>query len=859
MTKIKTLSKNNIIFQINCNSNRKTIIDLLKQNDQLAKEGIKPHAFETTYTTYLSTYKPNECIFSTLVDYSIAYVISSLKTSYRPKFISIQDIKALLDANNPTKYTPIVTIDNFPVHLFKKEYDTELMRKAYLVIQYAYWLGTTEIQNHFFVKNLNHLFSTGEVIEYNGPDNDSYYNTIERINKGEINNIHQITKAWFLSCLDMMHASLGYDINPLEIDYRSYNNVIQCPRILRYYVPLEFIQCDIKSAHTSFLDGAINTNKSAKVYQNLMAHYSIDRPTAKRMFNSQLNKSKFRVVGTFKSNKSGKNITITKEIANKNIAEWSEVLSVAGYSVAEIERLHTITSNKDIPFHSWANRIEKAVVLEFAKGNELEFYLRGHDAIFYHSGYNKITFDSVRFKNKDIFFDVELKQQYKPKPFNTKDLKPINPDFNPEHLKTTDRIVSKSFIDANLKPTKYKAYKIFDDAVEVTWRKGSDIEETFFYHGYLEMLEEKKPCVKVRFKESIFKNLKALQNEFLQFIFLNRYESKNGALTAFLAEYRYYYYFNVLDAYNALFNELSFYKVSTPIIEFSEFQKGFIKGDDYIEFNSMVAISKMKGELVASERMPVLTKMLKPFVSELLDIVPIDRRTKVDQKKQDLDFCATFGKFHAHNIYSSYCKDQIYQNKRNECFKGFASLGIIVKLKSDLKEFRNKERKQIERRHKAQANKYRLKAIETIDKLKKVREFLILNAQAIAVVVNQYNELKETQATKFSPYKHTARPQAITPEFNQYTERPQYKAPAVKQDRLNEVELYNLNRSLFTSMQLDSNPQFKNIPMTIMRHYTPTPEKTIKEMYNEIQKSNLKEFQDRAIYIAKIQNWLKAS
>lgn len=346
------------------NSNLKTDIQNRISNEseinfQKALENIQGDNKETKGTD-----------FSELTLLAMAYFYERIF----PENVQIKDadytvnaVKGFFDACNHTQYTAIYEVDT-TCHKLR---DTALFRACYLIIQCAWFFNSEHFGRHQYLNYTSHYIKTGEKLpmeEYQFDEGDllrKYAKIDENRNtkfhpKGEPAFI--FVEQWYYYILYLVCNELEVSTNQFKVtlkDFREYNPLTKCPRILRAETPFKVIECDIKSAFPSFLDLQTGSNIKDEVYTNLMKRKNITRSEAKVLFNSHLNSGKYKTPQQIKG-----------------------FLLECGYSDLQSDEITNYTNGKT-KFIVHMSELEEPAIQDFKENNGLQYSVRLHDSVLF--------------------------------------------------------------------------------------------------------------------------------------------------------------------------------------------------------------------------------------------------------------------------------------------------------------------------------------------------------------------------------------------------------------------------------------------------------------------------------------------
>ena len=166
-------------------------------------------------------------------------------------------------------------------------------------------------------------------------------------------------KYYILSLLSISCAGHIFGFKTTRSDNRVFNPATKTTRQLRGYTPYQMLQCDIKSAFATFLDGMVGSKIAQDVYENIMKNKKVDRSQAKTLYNSMLNDYR------------------------RNPIEAREFFRVCGYTKDQIKEILKLTSKEKGGFYREMTKNEEQVIKDFKVLNRLdENAIRLHDAIF---------------------------------------------------------------------------------------------------------------------------------------------------------------------------------------------------------------------------------------------------------------------------------------------------------------------------------------------------------------------------------------------------------------------------------------------------------------------------------------------
>jgi hypothetical protein len=178
------------------------------------------------------------------------------------------------------------------------------LREAYCFIQLAYYLNENDLTKTDFFKYTMHYSTTNEKLDDALYTDDLSYlhKEYEKIDKnGKDRYKHSINKHFF-GCMLLILNDLKLPtthFNEVTKENRTYNAMVQTPRDWRKVFPFELLEYDVKSAFPVFVDHLIGSNVGANVYELIMQTYEVDRPQAKILFNTWLNRTKYKTAKEF--------------------------------------------------------------------------------------------------------------------------------------------------------------------------------------------------------------------------------------------------------------------------------------------------------------------------------------------------------------------------------------------------------------------------------------------------------------------------------------------------------------------------------------------------------------------------------
>jgi hypothetical protein len=270
---------------------------------------------------------------------------------------SLSFAKSLLDKNNPTGYTPILTN---PDSTNLEVYEREFYKECFAIIQFAYYLNEIDLEGNQFFTYLKHFLNTGTKL----PESE-YKLDLEYLNKKYAFYFEQKTKPekiidyWFNGCLFIILNDLGLSVSNFKIvskEGRQYNPIVKVPRDFRKYFPFVLNQYDIKSAYPHFIDLIIDSNVAGSIYGDIQKRLSIARGDAKILFNKTINSGKY--------------------YSREHFTNFFEP-----YYKAHTSALVDLILDKKIPFWKRMQHWEAGAIENFKKSNRVENVTRLHDAI----------------------------------------------------------------------------------------------------------------------------------------------------------------------------------------------------------------------------------------------------------------------------------------------------------------------------------------------------------------------------------------------------------------------------------------------------------------------------------------------
>lgn len=280
---------------------------------------------------------------------------------------SVNSVKGFFDACNYTPYTAIHEIDT-TCHRLR---DSTLFKACYLIIQSAWFFNSEHFGSHQYLEYASHYIKTGEQLPIDAYkyDKGDLLRKYARIDKNRNTEFHpkgepayKFVDQWYYYILYMVCKEIDVPTNHFNAtlkDFREYNPLTKCPRILRAETPFKVIECDIKSAFPSFLDILTGARIKDKVYSNLMKAKNITRSQAKILFNSILNSGKYKSKGEIKA-----------------------FLLECGYTGTQADIITNLTNGK-IKFIVKMSEMEQNAITEFKQTNDLKNAVRLHDSVLF--------------------------------------------------------------------------------------------------------------------------------------------------------------------------------------------------------------------------------------------------------------------------------------------------------------------------------------------------------------------------------------------------------------------------------------------------------------------------------------------
>lgn len=333
--------------------------------------------------------------FSELTLLAMAYFYERIfpkDTPIRDADYTINAVKGFFDACNHTQYTAIYEVDT-TCHKLR---DSALFRACYLVIQSAWFFNSKHFGRHQYLEYASHYIKTGEQLpiedyKYNKKDLIKQYGRIDiKRKKGTLPKgipEYYYVQQWYFHILFLVVRELGLNESNFidtHTKHREYNPSIKLPTLLRWETPFVTVHCDIKSAFPSFLDAITGANIGSSIYENIMQRRGCSRPDAKRLFNTFLN--------------SGEKDYWKKEKAFKDLISW-------GYTNDQANHILHFTHDPERSFTEHMSEVEEEVIEKFVYGNDIQKYVRLHDAVIYID--NKTTPYFKTFDGYNIHLDQE--------------------------------------------------------------------------------------------------------------------------------------------------------------------------------------------------------------------------------------------------------------------------------------------------------------------------------------------------------------------------------------------------------------------------------------------------------------------
>jgi len=279
----------------------------------------------------------------------------------------INTVKGYFDACNYTPYTAIYEVDT-TCHKLK---DSALFKACYLIIQSAWFFNSDHFGRHQYLEYASHYIKTGEQLSYEmyRYDKGDLLRKYARIDEKRNTKHHpkgepafKFVEQWYYYILYLVCNELEVSTNHFNLtlkDFREYNALTKCPRILRVETPFKVIECDIKSAFPSFLDLLTGSRIKDEVYSNLMERKNLTRSQAKILFNSYLNSGKYK----------------TKR-------EIKGFLIECGYSDTQAEKITSYTHGKT-KFICHMSQLEEMAIQKYKQTNSLKNAVRLHDSVLF--------------------------------------------------------------------------------------------------------------------------------------------------------------------------------------------------------------------------------------------------------------------------------------------------------------------------------------------------------------------------------------------------------------------------------------------------------------------------------------------
>ncbi|WP_417237213.1 hypothetical protein [Bizionia paragorgiae] len=288
-------------------------------------------------------------------------------TLIEDSFYTINSVKGFFDACNHTQYTPIYELDT----TYYKLRETALFNACYLIIQCAWFFNSEYFGRHQYLEYASHYIKTGEQlpIEQYRYDTGDLLRKYSKIDENRNTEFHptgepafKFVEQWYfyilyLVCVELEVSTQHFKANTK--DFREYNPLTKCPRILRAETPFKVIECDIKSAFPSFLDLQTGSTIKGKVYSNLMERKKITRSQAKILYNSYLNSGKY-----------------------KSAEEIRNFLVECGYTISQADEITKYTNGK-VKFITHMSELEELAIQDFKQNNDLKKAVRLHDSVLF--------------------------------------------------------------------------------------------------------------------------------------------------------------------------------------------------------------------------------------------------------------------------------------------------------------------------------------------------------------------------------------------------------------------------------------------------------------------------------------------
>ena len=305
-------------------------------------------------------------------------------------------VKGCLDNCNHSPYTPLQAIPGEVLDLRNAPF----FNHVYCIIQLAHYLNELDLEQHQFFIYSHHFITTGLKLPESEYKHDlnylnkKYNDYATATEKGFKITSKSIVKNHFYGCLWIICNELGLstkNFNNKISDGREYSPIVKVAREFRQYFPLLLREYDLKSAFASFVDMFLGTDLKDKVYLNVMMEFNCDRNGAKILFNSMLNKGKY-----------------------KSLEELETFFRRVGYGESSIE-LATMVED---PIHLFWREMqlqEQYAIENFLVSNKIKRGSRLHDAIFFID---------------DKFINQKIKNQFTNYNFESKKINEVeNPDF----------------------------------------------------------------------------------------------------------------------------------------------------------------------------------------------------------------------------------------------------------------------------------------------------------------------------------------------------------------------------------------------------------------------------------------------
>lgn len=242
--------------------------------------------------------------FNDVLTASIQYLTYNSFHYLQDSEYTLTHFKGILDHINQREqfgYRPMLEVPYNGLFEYNK---VTYLREAYCFIQLAYYLNENDLTKTDFFKYTMHYSTTNQKLDDALYTDDLSYlhKEYEKIDKnGKDRYKHSITKHFF-GCMLLILNDLNLPtthFNEVTKENRTYNAMVQTPRDWRKVFPFELLEYDIKSAFPVFVDHLIGSNVGANVYELIMQTYEVDRPQAKILFNTWLNRTKYKTAEEF--------------------------------------------------------------------------------------------------------------------------------------------------------------------------------------------------------------------------------------------------------------------------------------------------------------------------------------------------------------------------------------------------------------------------------------------------------------------------------------------------------------------------------------------------------------------------------